>query len=325
MRRVVQRAHTKRNDIYVSNNGKFQYYVKRAKYLLIQEALKEVVIHGLGAAVMPAIKLSLYLQQHMPSLTLAPTTSTEEIIDQYDPNVDSRSCGRTSSRTRKPTTSTTTSSPSSTVVAAANGGTVHPLANTFYFFYMPKRPKNMSDYLNGLQMIPESINSAERFWSYYSHMIRPVDEFSSLSDIYLFKEGIRPVWEDPENQNGGKFVVKVRRNFTSKWWEDLLLAFIGEQLDAGDTINGIVISFRSADNSLIGIWNKDCNDAETKERIAASLRNLFRIEKVDYKPHFYRMTKEESLGREGGDDSQMMNGGGNMLLNSSIDGVLEEL
>ncbi|EFA84126.1 hypothetical protein PPL_03199 [Heterostelium album PN500] len=195
----------------------------------------------------------------------------------------------------------------------SSNGSVHSLANSFYFFYMPKRPKNTSDYLNGLQMIGGGINTVEDFWSYYSHMIRPVDEFSSLSDIYLFKEGIRPVWEDPENQNGGKFVIKVRRNYTSKWWEDLLLAFVGEQIDGGDTINGIVISFRTADNSLIGIWNKDCNDNDSKERIAASLRNLFRIEKVDYKPHFYRITKDEA--KEGDE----LNG-----LNSSVDGLLME-
>ncbi|GAM25801.1 hypothetical protein SAMD00019534_089760 [Acytostelium subglobosum LB1] len=197
--------------------------------------------------------------------------------------------------------------------AAPNGGAVHPLANSFFFFYMPKRPKNTSDYLNDLQMITGPVNTVETFWSYYSHMIRPVDEFSTLSDIYLFKEGIRPVWEDPENQNGGKFVIKVRRNFTSKWWEDLLLAFVGEQIEGGDSINGIVISFRSADNSLIGIWNKDCNDDESKEKIAASLRNLFRIEKVDYKPHHYRMRDGT---KEAGDET-LTNGHGG--LSSSLD------
>lgn len=53
-------------------------------------------------------------------------------------------------------------------------------------------------------------------------MIRPVDEFSQLSDIYFFREGIKPIWEDTENKDGGKFVVKTRRNYTSKWWEDLV-------------------------------------------------------------------------------------------------------
>eukprot|EP01132_Coremiostelium_polycephalum_P007516 gene7516-9237_t len=156
---------------------------------------------------------------------------------------------------------------------------VHELSNTYYFYYMPKRPKNMSDYLSGLQCIDNPIRTVEDFWSYYSHMIRPVDEFSSLSDIYLFKEGIRPVWEDEDNVKG---------------------AFIGDQIDGSENINGIVISFRSNDNNLIGIWNKD---AENTDTLLNSLKNLFKIEKLDYKPHFTRMLKEESLHKGGGGNS----------------------
>ncbi|EGC40198.1 hypothetical protein DICPUDRAFT_25523 [Dictyostelium purpureum] len=167
---------------------------------------------------------------------------------------------------------------------------VHLLSNTYYFYYMPKRPKTMNDYLAGLQCISGPIKTVEDFWSYYSHMIRPVDEFSQLSDIYFFKEGIKPIWEDAENRDGGKFVVKTRRNYTSKWWEDLLLAFIGEQVDDVENINGIVISFRANDNNLIGIWNKNSED---NEKLLVSLKHLFKIDKLDYKPHFGRILKEE--------------------------------
>ncbi|KAK5584562.1 hypothetical protein RB653_006175 [Dictyostelium firmibasis] len=177
---------------------------------------------------------------------------------------------------------------------------VHTLSSTYYFYYMPKRPKTMNDYLAGLQCISGPIKTVEDFWSYYSHMIRPVDEFSQLSDIYFFREGIKPIWEDAENQDGGKFVVKTRRNYTSKWWEDLLLAFIGEQVDGVENINGIVISFRSNDNNLIGIWNKNSEDTD---RLLVSLKQLFKIEKLDYKPHFNRLQKEEHFGKDSNNSS----------------------
>ncbi|KAN0055476.1 hypothetical protein ACTA71_008588 [Dictyostelium dimigraforme] len=177
---------------------------------------------------------------------------------------------------------------------------VHPLSSTYYFYYMPKRPKTMNDYLAGLQLISGPIKTVEDFWSYYSHMIRPVDEFSQLSDIYFFREGIKPIWEDAENKDGGKFVVKTRRNYTSKWWEDLLLAFIGEQVDGVENINGIVISFRSNDNNLIGIWNKNSEDTD---RLLVSLKQLFKIEKLDYKPHFNRLQKEEHFGKDSNNSS----------------------
>ncbi|KYQ89840.1 RNase P protein subunit [Tieghemostelium lacteum] len=85
-RRTAQRAKANANDVYIANNGQFILYVKRCKKLLLQqENCKEVVIHGLGAAIIPAIKLSLYLQKKIPNLVVSPNTGTEEIIDQYDP------------------------------------------------------------------------------------------------------------------------------------------------------------------------------------------------------------------------------------------------
>ncbi|KAF2071835.1 hypothetical protein CYY_006852 [Polysphondylium violaceum] len=88
VRRVVQRPQTNKNDIYISTNGKYIYYVKRAKQLLFTQGLKEITIHGLGSAIGLAVKLSLYLERNIGGLVLSPTTSTEEIIDQYDPLVN---------------------------------------------------------------------------------------------------------------------------------------------------------------------------------------------------------------------------------------------
>ncbi|EFA80179.1 RNase P protein subunit [Heterostelium album PN500] len=112
MRRAVQRPHTKKNDIYITNNGNFIYYVKRIKKLMFIENIQEVNIHGLGAAIMSAIKLSLYLQRRF-DMVLSPTTSTEIIIDQYEPNVDyvdpvskTRHCSAIHINVKKPTTTT---------------------------------------------------------------------------------------------------------------------------------------------------------------------------------------------------------------------------
>eukprot|EP01132_Coremiostelium_polycephalum_P005506 gene5506-6860_t len=87
-RRAVQRPSTKKNEIYLSTSGKYIYYVKRAKKLLLVDRVKEIHIHGLGSAISVAIKLSLYLEKNIPGLVLSPTTSTEEILDQYDPLKD---------------------------------------------------------------------------------------------------------------------------------------------------------------------------------------------------------------------------------------------
>lgn len=47
--------------------------------------------------------------------------------------------------------------------------------------------------------------------------------------LNVFVDGVKPVWEDPACKEGGRFSLRVPKTHTSKFWEDLLLAMIGEQ------------------------------------------------------------------------------------------------
>ena len=107
--------------------------------------------------------------------------------------------------------------------------------------------------------------SAEQFWSYYCHLVRPC-ELSGHSDFHLFKDGIKPMWEvvlfnffrrlmnlliyfllqDDANRCGGKWIVRLRKGLASRCWENLILAMLGEQFMVGDEICGAVVSIRFA-------------------------------------------------------------------------------
>lgn len=39
----------------------------------------------------------------------------------------------------------------------------------------------------------------------------------------------RPIWEDPENENGGYWKLRCNKKHTEFVWKELLLAAIGEQ------------------------------------------------------------------------------------------------
>lgn len=43
-------------------------------------------------------------------------------------------------------------------------------------------------------------------------MIRPND-IKTTTDYHLFKDGIKPTWEDPQNKNGGKWMVRLKKGF----------------------------------------------------------------------------------------------------------------
>ena len=46
-----------------------------------------------------------------------------------------------------------------------------------------------------------------------------------MINIYFniqFKEPIKPMWEDEGNKSGGKFSLKVKKDFTTIIWEELV-------------------------------------------------------------------------------------------------------
>lgn len=60
-----------------------------------------------------------------------------------------------------------------------------------------------------------TFNTVEKFWYLYSHMSRPQD-LQGHADIHMFKAGIRPLWEDDTNKNGGKWIVRLKKGLSSR-------------------------------------------------------------------------------------------------------------
>lgn len=82
----------------------------------------------------------------------------------------------------------------------------------------------------------------------------------------MFKEGITPTWEDPQNKAGGKWMLRLKKGIASRYWEDILLAIIGEQFDVGSEVCGAVLSVRNHED-IISVWNKTADNTEAVNRI----------------------------------------------------------
>ncbi len=128
----------------------------------------------------------------------------------------------------------------------------------------------------------------EGFWSVYNHLVRPND-LSNANDYHLFRAGIKPMWEDPANKRGGKFTVRLRKGFASRYWEDLLLAVVGEQFGVGNELCGIGVSLRYNED-ILSVWNATADDHLAKKQIYAALSVVMPLvtaanAAVDYKAH----------------------------------------
>lgn len=83
----------------------------------------------------------------------------------------------------------------------------------------------------------------EQFWRFYSHMVHSGD-LTGHSDFHLFKEGIKPMWGDDANKNGGKWIIRLRKGLVAPCWENLILATWGEQFMVGEICGAVASGFR---------------------------------------------------------------------------------
>ena len=63
----------------------------------------------------------------------------------------------------------------------------------------------------------------EQFWSCYSHITR-ADALPNL-DLHMFKDGIKPMWEDAANKIGGKAMVRVHKSLAPRCWEAVVRVY----------------------------------------------------------------------------------------------------
>ena len=53
-----------------------------------------------------------------------------------------------------------------------------------------------------------TVGTIEDFWSVYHYIDGPA-KLRSGCDYHLFKEGITPMWEDPANKEGGRWLYNM--------------------------------------------------------------------------------------------------------------------
>lgn len=167
--------------------------------------------------------------------------------------------------------------PSSAVVEPAQPPTKeivgeYPLKNAWIIYYRPTTNKN-SDYEKSIKPLCR-VQSVQAFWTVYSHLKRPSD-LPTVSDYHIFKEGIRPVWEDEENKRGGKWIMRLKKGVADRYWEELLMAIIGDQFaEAGEEVCGAVVSMRLGED-VFSIWTK--NDGGRNVKIRETIKRVLNL------------------------------------------------
>ena len=108
-----------------------------------------------------------------------------------------------------------------------------------------------------------TFETVESFWSIFNNL-KPASQLPLNSNYHLFRDGVEPMWEDPSNKEGGKFVLTIPKKDSKngkceEWWLFTVLAVIGETMDMnGDEVCGAVVSIRK-NQDRIALWLKSAD------------------------------------------------------------------
>jgi hypothetical protein len=113
-------------------------------------------------------------------------------------------------------------------------------------------------------------------WSMNSY--KPIYTFSTLEEtiaitetlpealvkncmLFLMRDGVKPMWEDPKNRNGGCFSYKVSNKQVYHVWKELSYVLVGNTISKDSSfvanVTGITISPKK-NFCIIKIWMSTC-------------------------------------------------------------------
>ncbi|OTA85210.1 hypothetical protein M434DRAFT_16193 [Hypoxylon sp. CO27-5] len=188
------------------------------------------------------------------------------------------------------------SSISETSTQQGSTPSAHPLRDTWVFWYRPPITKanGYIEYDKTLHAMM-AVKTVEEFWLAYSHLKRP-SSLPTVSDYHLFKKGIRPIWEDDENKLGGKWVLRLKKGIADRYYEDLLMACVGDQFgDEAEEVCGVVLSMRNGED-VLSIWTRSTGQKVLK--IRETMRRVLNCPpetRIEFKSHDASMQQRSAI------------------------------
>jgi translation initiation factor 4E len=173
----------------------------------------------------------------------------------------------------------------------------HPLLHSWTLWYDPGSKYSHKKWGENIKEI-YTVSSVEDFWRLQNNILH-ASQLQFGTTYNWFHHGIQPKWEDPSNQNGGKWIITVSRSSTQldRLWLWLLLACIGEQFDdESKQICGAVLNIRKGGDDRICLWIRDSTNKESVLKVGHTLKKL--LELHDSFPISYYGHNQKNLSHE---------------------------
>ena len=81
--------------------------------------------------------------------------------------------------------------------------------------------------------------------------------------LFLMRQGVKPIWEDPKNRNGGCFSYKISNKSIFEAWKEICYALVGDNISKTPyfvrSVTGITVSPKK-NFCILKIWLSNCDN-----------------------------------------------------------------
>mmetsp|Transcript_18831 Transcript_18831/g.36953 ORF Transcript_18831/g.36953 Transcript_18831/m.36953 type:complete len:250 (-) Transcript_18831:359-1108(-) len=130
-----------------------------------------------------------------------------------------------------------------------------------------------------------SFNTVKEFWACWNHLPQPSELLQGkkftrqqpdgsrviVDSLMIFRQGVKPEWEAPENVKGGHFQLQLKPQLgggaIDELWNNIVLGMIGGGIEPSDMINGVrlvdKLGHKTKPVIRIELWFNDLDTADT--------------------------------------------------------------
>lgn len=157
-----------------------------------------------------------------------------------------------------------------------------------------KNQSTQNDYSENTKALAK-FDTVQKFWQLWYHMPQPSELLNQkrmvrecqdgvrhdVDALMIFREGIKPMWEDPCNCNGGHFEYRLRQGHLisgsqiDEYWNNLVLGLVGSTIDNCHLITGVRLVDKLSNTRggciRIEVWFSACDSERTIDELWKSV------------------------------------------------------
>jgi len=129
-----------------------------------------------------------------------------------------------------------------------------------------------------------SFTTVQDFWRHWNHLPQPselleqkrmvreqADGLHVIDALMIFRDGVRPEWEDKMNASGGHFQYQLKPSISGgqidEYWNNLVLGLIGAAIEPANMITGVRLvdklsGPRAANAIRLEVWFSNYDDTQ---------------------------------------------------------------